>query len=77
MLYVPVEDLLPKAAGNSYKLVALASKRALELADGAAKLVEAPAIEKLTTTALREILAAKVVLKEVAEQFLPAKPKKD
>ena len=74
MLYLPMEELLPKAGGNSYKLVALASKRSLELADGAAKLVDAPAIEKVTTTALREILCGKVVLKSVAELFLPKKP---
>ena len=73
MLYLPMEDLLPKAGGNSYVLVALASNRALELADGAAKLVEAPAIEKVTTTALREIIAGKVVWKNVADQFAPEK----
>ena len=60
MVYFPLEDLLPQASGNSYVLVALASKRALELANGAVKLVEAPATEKLTTTAMREILVRKV-----------------
>jgi len=73
MMYLPMERLLPKAGGSSYKLVALAYLRALQLANGAAKLVEAPAIEKVTTTALREILAGKVVLKSVADQFDPAK----
>lgn len=70
MVYFPLEDLLPKAGGNSYTLVALAAKRALELANGAAKLVEAPAIEKLTTTAMREILGGHVVVKSVADKFL-------
>lgn len=72
MVYLPLEEMLPKAGGNSYRLVLLTAKRALELANGAAKLIEAPAIEKVTTTAMREIMKAKVVLKSVAEQYKPA-----
>jgi len=72
---MPQEVLLPKAEGNSYKLITLASRRALELANGAPKLIEAPANEKYATTALREILMARVVLKGVAEQYAPAKKK--
>lgn len=71
MVYFPLEDMLPKAEGNSYKLISLAAKRALELSNGAAKLVAAPAIEKLTTTAMREILEGKVVLKSVSDKFIP------
>jgi DNA-directed RNA polymerase omega subunit len=71
MVYFPLEDMLPKAGGNSYKLISLAAERALELSNGAAKLVEAPAIEKLTTTAMREILEGKVVLKSVSDKFIP------
>jgi DNA-directed RNA polymerase omega subunit len=72
MVYQPVEDLLPKAAGNKYKLVKLVSQRALELADGAPRLVEAAVNEKLTTTAMHEVLAGKVVIKEMAEEYDPA-----
>lgn len=63
MVYMPLEDLLSKCGKNSYKLVTLASKRALELANGAPKLVEAHANEKLVTTALREIREGKVVMR--------------
>lgn len=64
MVYMPLEKMLPKAAGNSYKLVTLASRRALELANGAPKLVEAGVNEKLVTTALKEILNGKVAVQE-------------
>ena len=67
MVYQPVEQLLPKAEGNVYKLSTIAFRRALELANGQAKLVDAPLNEKLATTALREIIAGKVMLKEVAD----------
>ena len=70
MVYQPVEGLLPKANYSAYKLVTMAGKRAQELAAGAPRLVEASAIEKVTTTALREILAGKVMLKEVADALV-------
>jgi DNA-directed RNA polymerase omega subunit len=70
-----MEELLPKADNSSYKLVVMASKRALELANGAPKLIEAHVNEKLATTSLREIIAGKVVFKDVAEQFAPKKGK--
>ena len=76
MGYQPLEDLLPKAGNSIYRLVRLASNRALELADGRKKLVELPAIEKTTTVALEEIKEAKVVLKQVAEQFKPKETEK-
>ncbi len=75
MVYMPQEVLLPKAEDNAYKLITLASRRALELANGAPKLIEASANEKYATTALREILMARVVLKGVAEKYAPAKKK--
>ena len=75
MAYQPLEQLLPKSGWSVYKLVRLASVRAAELADGKPKLIPAPAIQKLTTIALEEIRAAKVVLKDVADQFIPVKPK--
>lgn len=71
MGYQPLEDLLPKTGFSIYKLVRLASARAAELADGKPKLVDSPVMEKVTTVALEEIRQGKVVLKDVADQFLP------
>ena len=65
MAYIPIESLLPKAEGSIYKLVRLASKRSVELADNKPNLVSAPPTQKLTTIALKEIAAGKVVLKDV------------
>ncbi|MBF0388234.1 MAG: DNA-directed RNA polymerase subunit omega [Candidatus Omnitrophica bacterium] len=67
MIYQPVEKLLPRSGFSSYKLIAMAFKRSQELANGSPKLVEASAVEKVTTTAFREIIAGKVMLKEVAD----------
>ena len=67
MIYQPIEKLLPRSGFSSYKLIAMAFKRAQELSNGSPKLVEAPSIEKATTTAFREIIAGKVMLKEVAD----------
>lgn len=75
MAYQPLEELLPKAGGSIYKLVRIASKRALEISETGAKLVNMPSNTKLTTIALEEIRQAKVVLKSVAEKFLPEKTK--
>lgn len=58
MSYVPIQDLLSKT-GSIYKLVVLASKRALELSNGARKLVEKDS-EKICTIALEEIAQGKV-----------------
>ena len=73
MAYQPLEELLPKTNYSIYRLVRMASKRALELSDNAARLVDAPANEKLATTALNEIRAGKVVDKQVAKEFDPKK----
>ncbi|MEI6438068.1 MAG: DNA-directed RNA polymerase subunit omega [Candidatus Omnitrophota bacterium] len=67
MIYQPVEKLLPRSGNSSYMLIAMAFKRAQELSNGSPKLVEAPAIEKATTTAFREIIAGKVMLQSVAD----------
>lgn len=71
MGYPPLEDLLPKAGNSIYKLIRMAANRAVDLADGKPKLVDASAIPKVTTVALEEIKASKVVAKEVADQFKP------
>ncbi len=76
MGYQPLEKLLPKANYSIYKLVCMAAKRAKELADGSPHLIEISSSAKTATVALEEILAGRVVMKEVADQFDPAQKKK-
>ena len=77
MGYQPLEHLLPRANNSIYRLVRLASKRALELSENSAKLVSAPSEQKLTTTALEEIKQGMVVDKLVVDmQEAAAKKKK-
>ena len=64
MSYVPLEKLIDKSYGSMYKLVLLVSRRALELAEGAARLVEAPGDIKVTTLAMLEVAAGKVAMSE-------------
>lgn len=63
MAYVSTEELLKKTGGSVYKLVIAASRRALELGSGSAKLVEAPPNMKLTSIALKEIQENKITYK--------------
>ena len=60
MAYVPLENLLDKSNYSIYKLVILASRRALELAEGQPKLAEANASTKPSVVALHEIAEGKV-----------------
>ncbi len=69
MGYQPLEELLPKAGGSVYKLVRIASKRALEISNTGAKLIQAPIDAKLATVALDEIRQGKVLEKEHAESL--------
>lgn len=64
MSYVPLEEVLDKTDYSIYKLVILASRRALEIAEGQPKLVETNSSTKPSTIALEEIAAGKVVLKK-------------
>ena len=64
MKNIYLEDLLDKTDSSIYKLVILATKRALEIAAGAPALVEADANIKPTTIALREIAEGKVKFKK-------------
>lgn len=64
MKNIYLEDLLDKTDSSIYKLVILATKRALELAAGAPCLTEADANIKPTTLALREIAEGKVKFKK-------------
>jgi len=66
MVYVALERLLDKADGSVYKLVTLAAKRALEIAEGQPKLVTVEASLKPSTVALYEIADGRVVYKKRA-----------
>ena len=70
-VYFPIEPLLEKI-GSIYKLVIIAARRALELNEGAPRLVETDPKQKPATVALYEISAGKVGLK-----VKPEKRKKD
>lgn len=58
-----MEILVDKTHGSVYKLVILAAKRGLEIAEGAPKLVVAASSVKPSTVALQEIADGKVVYK--------------
>ena len=49
--------------GSSYKLVILASRRAIELSEGAAKLIDAPLTAKPMNVAIEEISQGKISYK--------------
>lgn len=57
------DSLLDKTK-SVYKLVVLTSLRAIELSDGAAKLVDVPPETKPVNIALKEILEGKITYKE-------------
>jgi DNA-directed RNA polymerase omega subunit len=63
----PIDKLLDKTH-SIYKLVILASKRAIEIADGAHQLVDDPTGTKPAHVALDEILAGKVEYKNTEEK---------
>jgi DNA-directed RNA polymerase omega subunit len=60
MGYEGRERLLDKSCGSVYKLVNLAAKRALEIAEGQPKLVNDKTGTKPSTTALQEIAENKI-----------------
>lgn len=60
MAYVPLEKLLEKTGGSIFKLVVLIARRALDLAEGKPKLVEADPALKPATVAMLEIAAGKI-----------------
>lgn len=65
MPYVPLEKLLDKSEKSVYKLVILASKRALEIAEGQPKLIDMDSATKPSTVALHEICDGKIYYKKV------------
>ncbi len=68
-VYVPIEPLLAKVE-SVYKLVILAARRALELNEGAPRLVEGDPKQKPSTTALDEIAAGKISYKVKSRKTL-------
>lgn len=65
MPYVAREKLLDKSCESVYKLVILASKRALEIAEGQPKLVVVNASMKPSTVALHEIAEGKIQCRKI------------
>lgn len=65
MTYFISDNLLDKCDKSVYKLVNLASRRALEIAEGQPKLVDADSSLKPSTIALREIAEGKVYYKKI------------
>ena len=64
MGYIPIEDLLDKANNSVYKLVVLAAKRTLELAEGQPRLVPADSLIKPANIALKEIAEGVIRIKK-------------
>lgn len=64
MSYIPLEKMIDKTDYNMYRLVVLASKRAVELEDGLSTLIDTDSHLKKTTLALLEIAEGKVRPKE-------------
>jgi DNA-directed RNA polymerase omega subunit len=64
MAYISLQELLDKSKGSVYKLVVMAARRALEIAEGMPKLVSADSGTKPSTIALDEIRQGKVKVKK-------------
>jgi DNA-directed RNA polymerase subunit omega len=62
MMNADIQELYNKT-NSAYKLVILAARRAIELSDGAAKLIDAAPDEKMTNVAIHEILQGKITYK--------------
>ena len=68
MPYVALEKLVDRSSYSIYKLVILASKRALEIAEGQPKLVNMDSSIKPSTIALYEIAEGKVQYKKIKSE---------
>ncbi len=64
MSQIAIESILDRSDYSIYKLVIIAARRALELAEGAPQLVVADKNLKATTIALSEIVQGKVIYKK-------------
>lgn len=60
MAYIPLEKMLDKEHNSVYKLVILAAKRGLEIAEGQPRLVDVSSTMKPATVALCEIAEGKI-----------------
>lgn len=63
-----IQDLLSRSGGSTYRLVRMASLRALELAEGRPAMVPSKPTDKLATIALNEVQDGLVVYEGVAEK---------
>ena len=72
-----IENLLEQAGGSVYRLVRMASVRAIELASGKRCLVEQPDSDKETSLALEEIARRKVVCKEASSLLVNERQKSE
>ena len=61
-----MDKLLDKSCDSIYKLVILASKRALEIAEGQPKMVEADSSMKPSAVAFKEVMEGKLQYKNHA-----------
>ncbi len=68
MSYVSLESMLDKTGHSIYKLVILAARRALEIANGQPALVDAIKGTKPSTIALFEIATGKIGYKKAKAQ---------
>lgn len=64
---IDIEHLM-KQTGSSYKLVILACRRAIELSEGAARLIDAPPQAKAMNVAIEEIAEGKISYKINADK---------
>ncbi len=67
MINIGVDELMKKT-NSIFKLAVLASRRAYELSQGSAKLVEIDPNAKISTIALQEILSGKITYKEKVKE---------
>lgn len=67
-MQAPAIDKLLNKTHSIYKLVILASRRTIELADGAQKLVDSPVDAKPAIVAMEEILEDKIAYKAKEEK---------
>jgi DNA-directed RNA polymerase omega subunit len=65
MPYIARDRLIAKSSDSVYKLVILAARRALEIAEGQPKLVESNPATKPSTIALQEIFEGRVQARKI------------
>lgn len=68
MPYIALENLLDQSKGSIYKMVILAAKRALQIAEGQPALVQINSSTKPSTIALHEISEGKIQYRKTKPQ---------